>query len=75
MCLYNGTGELVQFHDWTGETTIGRDALDRMLSVTDGKGRTTGYAYDPAGNLTGLTYPNGLTGSSDTREAARVLER
>ena len=35
------------------------DALDRMISFTDGEGNRLDYEYDEAGNLSSLVYPDG----------------
>jgi RHS repeat-associated protein len=43
--------------DALGITSYVRDAAGRLVSQTDASGFTVGYAYDPAGNLTQITYP------------------
>jgi YD repeat-containing protein len=56
---YDGTGMLTGFDDPTGATSIVRDLLDRILSVTDPQGRVTSYGYDPVGNTQSVGYPDG----------------
>ena len=62
---YNGTGELVWFKDWTGETSYTRDALNRITSVSDPNTRKFDadnkleYGYDGVGNTTLIKYPDG----------------
>ena len=43
-----------------GNQTVSRtyDALGRVLTYTDAAGNVVGYAYDPAGNLASITYPD-----------------
>ncbi len=58
---YDAKGRL-----WTvteGNATLTReyDGLDRLKRFTDGSGNQLQYAYDGAGNLTALTYPDGKT--------------
>jgi RHS repeat-associated protein len=47
------------------------DADNRLASVTDGAG-TTNYAYDPVGNLSGVTYPNGVSTSYTYNQLNRL---
>ncbi|MCM1056092.1 MAG: DUF6531 domain-containing protein [Firmicutes bacterium] len=58
---YNRRGELVEMQDWNGTAAMERDILGRLVKVTDHNGRETGFAYDAAGNRTGITYPDGTT--------------
>ena len=55
---YNKRGELVEVRDWTGTALMERDLLGRLTKVTDPEGRTTGYVYDAAGNLSQTIYPD-----------------
>ena len=57
--LYNGTGELIGFSDWNGDTGISRDLLNRILSVNDHNSKETRYGYDPVGNVIAIGYPDG----------------
>ena len=63
--MYNGTGELERFTDWTGETTYKRDKLNRITEVSDPNSRALvpdgkiQYGYDPVGNTTSIKYPDG----------------
>ncbi len=56
---YNLRGDLVEMTDWNGTAAMERDILGRLVKVTDHNGRETGFAYDGAGNRTGITYPDG----------------
>jgi len=42
------------------------DSLGRMLSSSDGQGRTVRYGYDLAGRLTAITYPIGMSPANAT---------
>lgn len=62
---YDADGRLTAMSDGTGGGTFTYDNLGDLLSQTTGSGagsETVGYSYDPAGLLTGITYPNGLLG-------------
>lgn len=56
---YDPNHNLVRMTDAVGVSAWFYDALDRMTSATDALGRTLGYAYDPVGNRTQITYPDG----------------
>jgi len=56
---YDADGRRVSLADGTGTTTFAYDSLGRLTSETNGAGATSGYTYDPAGNVTQITYPNG----------------
>lgn len=44
--------------DWLGTTTYELDLLNQLTKVTDHKGRTVEYTYDPVGNESTITYPD-----------------
>lgn len=54
--VYNKRGELVEFTDWNGTTSLQVDALGRLKEVNDHNNRTTSYEYDGVGNKTAMTY-------------------
>ena len=56
---YNADGERTQMTDGTGTTSYTYDGDGRLTSETNGAGATVAYGYDPAGNLTSITYPSG----------------
>lgn len=56
---YDLGGNQTQMCDALGCTNNTYDALDRLWTTTDWLNRTITRTYDTAGNLTGLTYPNG----------------
>ncbi|MER6032085.1 DUF6531 domain-containing protein [Streptomyces sp. NPDC001851] len=58
---YNAEGMVVAETDPLGHVTLTEwgEYGARPLAVTDPLGHTTRYAYDDAGNLTGLTLPDG----------------
>ena len=58
---YNSRGELVEMKDWNGTAVLEHDSLGRLTKITDHNNRSTGYSYDPAGNITGIVYPDGST--------------
>lgn len=55
---YNKRGELIELTDWNGTAVMEYGLTGRLGAVTDHNGRKTGYAYDAAGNITGITYPD-----------------
>jgi YD repeat-containing protein len=57
-----GKGRLTKITDQSGTTEFVYDQLGRVTSdkrTIEGKVYTTSYAYDPAGRLVGMTYPDG----------------
>ncbi|MFC1431561.1 IPT/TIG domain-containing protein [Streptacidiphilus sp. N1-3] len=56
---YDPDGRRTAMTDGTGTTTYAYDNAGRLLTRTDGAGATVGYAYDGAGNISGITYPGG----------------
>jgi RHS repeat-associated protein len=56
---YNSTGQLIEMEDWTGTTTFSHDLLGRLTTVQDGNDNLVRYGYDPMGNQTSISYPNG----------------
>lgn len=58
---YDADGERTSLTDGTGITTFTYDSLGDETSQTNGAGATIEYGYDPAGNPTTITYPNGET--------------
>jgi RHS repeat-associated protein len=57
--VYDQDGNRIELFDGTGASTFDYDSLNRLISTSNGAGETVGYAYDLAGHLTKLTYPNG----------------
>lgn len=58
---YDADGNRIELDDGSGQSIFTYDSLNRMTSATNGNGATVNYDYDLAGNLAGLTYPNGKT--------------
>ena len=56
---YNADGQMTGMTDGTGTSSWTYDSLNRLTQSTNGAGATVQYTYDLAGNLTGITYPNG----------------
>ncbi|MCL6431106.1 MAG: hypothetical protein K6V36_09625 [Anaerolineae bacterium] len=56
---YDANGNRISMVDPFGATGYIYDNLNRLTSVTRGV-YSVGYSYDPAGNITGITYPDGL---------------
>jgi RHS repeat-associated protein len=56
---YDSDGNRTSMSDGTGTTSYSYDADSRLVSETNGSGATVDYIYDSAGNVTGITYPNG----------------
>jgi len=57
---YTPTGLRQSVTDGTGTTSYGYDALDRTVAVTNGAGQMVGYAYNPVGDTTAITYPGSV---------------
>ena len=55
---YNKVGQLVKMDDWLGTTTYEVDLLRQLTKVTDHRGDTVAYTYDPVGNESTITYPD-----------------
>jgi RHS repeat-associated protein len=55
---FDANGNRTQMTDGSGTETYTYDALNRLTGVTRGAD-SFGYAYDPAGNVTRRTYPDG----------------
>ncbi len=57
---YNANGARSKMVDPTGTTTYTYDPLDQLTKVTRGT-TVWNMGYDPTGNLTNLTYPDGTS--------------
>lgn len=55
---YDAVGRRTSMSDGSGRTTYEYDAAGRLAAVV-GPGSTVGYGWDPRGQLTRLTYPDG----------------
>lgn len=56
---YDENGNELTMTDWNGTFSSTYDALNRITSATDHKGRTLTYNYDEVGNQTEMVYPDG----------------
>lgn len=56
---YDANGNRTSMVDTAGTTCYSYNKLNRLASVTRSV-YSVGYDYDPAGNITGITYPDGL---------------
>ena len=45
-----------------------------MTSLTDPQGKSLGFGYDPEGDLTEVTRPNGVTTTNLYNDAGRLAE-
>lgn len=70
---YDTLGQLVDVRDWLGSTSIKRDAMGRMLSTQDCAGNVVRYEWGMAGELTGLTYPDGGRVSYEYDDCGRLM--
>ena len=52
-------GRITGIDDWTGKTSAEYDAYGRILSMTNGRGDTMRYTYEPSGRLSEMVYPDG----------------
>jgi RHS repeat-associated protein len=69
---YDLNGRRILMIDGTGESSYEYDSLGRLTTTTDGHGDTTSYDYDLAGNVTGITYPNGKSVTRTFDDAGRL---
>lgn len=69
---YTVSGQRKTMTDASGATSYVYDAAGRVISVTDGAGKTVGYGYDADGNVTTLTYPSGQQVSYEFDPAGRM---
>ena len=69
---YDALGRLVDVKDWLGSTSIKRDAMGRMLSTQDCAGNVVRYEWGMAGELAGLTYPDGGRVSYEYDDCGRL---
>jgi RHS repeat-associated protein len=58
---YDANGHILTAGNSSIAYTFRYDADGRVTSVTDSRGKSLGYQYDPAGNRTRLIYPDGKT--------------
>ncbi len=58
---YDALGNRVTMVDELGTSSWAYDWAGRVVSETDARGNTTTHAYDLAGNLAGIEYPDGRT--------------
>lgn len=58
---YDSDGRRVSMTDGSGTSTYQYNSLGELTGQANGAGQHVAYAYDPAGQLTFLTYPNGKT--------------
>lgn len=58
---YDADGQRATMSDGTGVTGYSYDADGHLVGLTNGAGASVSYAFDPAGQLTSLTYPNNKT--------------
>ena len=54
---YDANGVRTGMTDGTGTSSYIYDPFGELTSQTNGAGQITGYGYDPAGNLTSISYP------------------
>jgi RHS repeat-associated protein len=59
--------------DGTGTSTYTYDDLGRQTSVTDGAGHTVAAAYDAAGRISAITYPDGRVVKRDHDALGRLV--
>jgi RHS repeat-associated protein len=69
---YTTLGQRATMADGTGTTTYTYDWLGRLTASTNGAGQATSYAYDLAGHLTTLTYPNTKAVTRSYDDAGRL---
>jgi RHS repeat-associated protein len=55
---YDDDSRRIRMVDGTGTTTYRYDLDSRLTGTTDGAGKSVGYGYDGAGDVTTITYPN-----------------
>ncbi len=76
---YDANGNRITQADTSGTTTLGYDALNRLVQAAyPGTYGTWSWAYDPVGNRTSQTAPSGITtyaydGNNRLTQAAAVV--
>ena len=69
---YNPLKQLTQIRDWLGVTNIEVDELGRARKVTDHNGKKVEYSFGPAGERTGIKYPDGKIVNYEYDELLRL---
>lgn len=57
---YDDAGRRASMTDGTGTSTWTWDSLGRLVTHTNGTGKSVGYHWDLRGNLTAIEYPDGV---------------
>ncbi len=55
---YDANGNRTRMTDSTGVTNYAYDGINRLVQVTDPRGKVLKFAYDAGGNRTATTYPH-----------------
>ncbi len=71
---YDAHGNLLTATENGSTLTYRYDALDRLISHTDGSGNVLQYAFDRNGNLATLVYPDGKTVSYGYDSGNRLVK-
>lgn len=58
---YDANGNRLTMADANGTTSYAYDERNRLTGMTDAFGNSAGWGYDPAGLLSRLTYPGGVS--------------
>lgn len=69
---YDALGRLEEAKDASGFTKIIKDALGRVLSVTDPQGRETGYEWGSMGERLRVLYPEGKEAAYSYNERGQL---
>ncbi len=69
---YDANGNILTVTDPKGIITHEFDALNRVIKATGINGNVLQYSYDPVGNLSSITYPDGKTVSYSYDAANRL---
>ncbi len=70
---YDANGNRTTMTDHVGTTNYAYDGLNRLIKITDVWGKVLEFAYDGAGNRTGIKYPNGQWVYYDYDAAERMI--
>lgn len=70
---FDALKRLSRIEDWLGITRIERDAVGRVVDVTEYDGARTSYQWNGRGACTSLSYPDGRTAQYGYDAAGRLV--
>jgi len=70
---YDGVGNLTSLQDAGGTVGYHYNAVNLLDTLTEPNNAQTTFAYDPTGNRTGTSYPNGVTLTAGYDASGRLM--